>query len=100
MTPWGVADRVTEVAPGIVAYSTPSHGGLRVSPERWAEMPAALRRISAESRYHGGERWFEEDCEWAAVAVAFPSAFEASELESARGILRSVYPDAAREVLS
>ena len=31
-TPWGVADTVKEIAPGISLYTTPSHGGFHLSP--------------------------------------------------------------------
>lgn len=61
-TPWGRSDYVEEVAPGIRSVETPSHGGYWLSAERRAQMPAALSLDSP---------WYEEDCEWARVAVAF-----------------------------
>ena len=56
-TPWGEADSVTEIADGIVYYTTPSHGGLRLSAERWAQIPSAL----ADTFHTAG--WAEQDCE-------------------------------------
>ena len=56
-TPWGKPDSVTEIADGIVYYTTPSHGGLRLSAERWAQLPSAL----ADNFRTVG--WAEQDCE-------------------------------------
>ncbi|MGN7187054.1 DUF7007 domain-containing protein [Microbacterium enclense] len=53
-TPWGAAQSVTNVAPGIALAGTAGHGGLKLSPERNALIPAALRNSSG---------WYEEDCE-------------------------------------
>ena len=35
-------------------------------------MPAGLREFVG----YGGPGWYEEDCDWAVVALAFPSMFE------------------------
>lgn len=52
-TPWGVADHVKEIAPGIVSYRTPSHGGYYVSPARVATMHRPRRRIKRRAcRYY------------------------------------------------
>jgi hypothetical protein len=53
-TPWGTADTVHHIAPGIVAVGTPGHGGVKLSPERNKKIPPALRNASG---------WYEEDCE-------------------------------------
>jgi hypothetical protein len=49
-TPWGTADSVEDVAPGIVFASTPGHGGFKLSPERNAVVPDPLRN---------GNGWYE-----------------------------------------
>jgi len=69
-TPWGPAERTEQVAPGIVFFSTASHGGYRLSQTRLAEMPDYLR----DARHITGP-WFEEDCEAALVVLAFPEDF-------------------------
>lgn len=53
-TPWGTADYVNHPAPGVAFASTPGHGGVKLSPERNKQIPAALRNASG---------WYEEDCE-------------------------------------
>lgn len=53
-TPWGRADHVEMIASGIAVVSTPSHGGVWLSAERNALVPAPLRETSG---------WYEEDCE-------------------------------------
>lgn len=85
-TPWGKPDHVKEYAEGIVFYGTPSHGGFKLGRERNAMVPDYMRR-------EGG--WYEEDCEWAIVAMVHPIAFkdDPKALEEARRSLRSWFPD-------
>ena len=74
-TPWGFADQVKVISPGITSVSTPGHGGLHVADSLLAKMP---RELAASNSYSGaGSPWFEEDCEWALVCLAFPGAFDA-----------------------
>ena len=66
-TPWGKPDTQTVIAEGIIAVTTPSHGGIWLSPERLAEMPEHLRSCSFTH-----DNWFEEDTAWCAVALTWP----------------------------
>jgi hypothetical protein len=63
-SPWGRIDAVEPLDEGVVFVSTPSHGGAWLSPAAQARIPASL------SPMHG-RTWWEEDCEIAAVVVAF-----------------------------
>lgn len=85
-TPWGQAQTINVIAPGITHVTTASHGGIHLSPERMAQMPAEYQDTWA------GGPWFEEDCDWAKVAVTFPEHFEAKTVEAAR---RSIAAEAA-----
>ena len=89
-TPWGYADHQETIAKGIISYSTPSHGGFFLSDDRLSQMPAALRAIKTWA----GKNWFEEDCDWAIVCLAFPEYFSDDEcyyaIQQAR---RSSTPD-------
>ena len=58
-SPWGVIDGVTSLGPDAVLVTTPSHGGIWVTPAALERIPEALRA----SGYSGGG-WFEEDCDW------------------------------------
>ncbi len=42
-TTWGTPQDIEELAEGVLRVSTASHGGLKLSRERWAEIPAAVR---------------------------------------------------------
>jgi hypothetical protein len=64
-TPWGEAQNVEVIAPGIVDVDTASHGGVKLSPARNKLVPAALRQRSG---------WYEEDCEAYVVSAVFPEA--------------------------
>jgi hypothetical protein len=66
-TPWGPAQVATKIAPGIMFYSTAGHGGYHISDRRRLTMPPALHDF--EPMLPG---WYEEDCEWAVVYLAFP----------------------------
>lgn len=83
-TPWGWPDHCTRYAEGIISYTTPSHGGFHVDDTRRAMMHAALRNA---------EGWYEEDEQWAKVAMAFPDLFTTYEREQAEKTLRNWEPD-------
>ena len=80
-TPWGASDHVEKIAEGIEFVSTPSHGGYRLDAER------TLRVLHD---FHGPDSglcragWFEEDCDWAYVALTFPVLFPPEAQEAAR----------------
>jgi hypothetical protein len=81
-TPWGRADnRVAVGNGGIAFFSTPSHGGYYVPPELRETMPQPYRAHEPFCRQAG---WYEEDCDWSAVALSFPHLFGAATLEQAR----------------
>ena len=56
-TPWGPPQEIEELAEGVWRVSTASHGGLKLSRERWSELPAAVRRTMLTPAFA------EEDCE-------------------------------------
>jgi len=87
-TPWGRPNTRRTVADGITFYSTPSHGGYGLSDARLDEMPACLKE-----QLWAGEGWFEEDCDWARVALAFPEYFPADAIDIARKTLAFHHPD-------
>jgi len=82
-TPWGLSDSNTALAPGIGSYSTPSHGGIHLDAEHNKKMPDSIR---AE------DGWYEEDCEWAKVALIFPEAFKPEHVEMAINTLKNWLP--------
>lgn len=86
-TPWGLSQEVREIAPGIRAVTTSSHGGYKLDPKRNAQVHVAWRR-------KGG--WYEEDCEWAIVAYTFRDGgfFSAADLDQAVRSLKAWNPDA------
>ena len=68
-TPWGPAETTDEVAPGITFYTTASHGGYYLSPERNAEIPLGLRMETFCKL--GLEGWYEEDFDARIVETIF-----------------------------
>jgi len=78
-TPWGQGQSAETKADGIVFYSTASHGGYRLSPEREA---ARQKRFPLFTTYAGGE-WYEEDQDCAVVVLTFPELYADDELRAA-----------------
>lgn len=83
-TPWGPSQSQHTVAPGITHHETSSHGGMHVSDELVALIPAAWRAYAA--KWSGSVAWYEEDVAWAAVAITFAHLFEPKVVEYARVI--------------
>ncbi len=82
-TPWGMSDSQTTLAPGIISYSTPSHGGIYLDEEHNQKMPEGMRNESG---------WYEEDCEWAKVTFIFPNAFKPEHVQRAIHTLKNWLP--------
>lgn len=78
-TPWGSIQSRTTVADGILSVSTARHGGILISPDRYEEMPAPVKRVVTWA----GHLAYEEDRDWALVALAFPEHFDDSALDAA-----------------
>lgn len=87
-TPWGEALDTLYVAPGILRHHTASHGGYQLDPEMNALVHPTYRN-------EGG--WYEEDVEWAKVAVTFPTLFP-MQANIADDMLREYHPYAYEQV--
>lgn len=97
-TPWGPAQHQTTIAPGIITLDTAGHGGIHLDEHRNAQMPAYMRADTYTKR-----GWYEEDCDWAKVAVVFAAEWSvyarrmgtdpASAADSAMETFRDWYPN-------
>ena len=56
-TPWGWPQDIEELAEGVWRVSTAGHGGLKLSRERWEELPDVVRDTFLNATFA------EEDCE-------------------------------------
>ena len=68
-TPWGDPDYVRELAPGIIHFMTPGHGGLYVCPEVNEKVPLKIKMASFLG--NGFLGWYEEDCDMAMILGHF-----------------------------
>lgn len=82
-TPWGAAQDVAEVAPGITRIDTASHGGYHLDRKRQAEV---VRRFPHFKTFAGGP-WYEEDQDRALVCLTFPDCFPTNALPAARRVV-------------
>lgn len=82
-TPWGASQHATIYADGIVFHTTSGHGGFHLSFEHNGKVLEALRNASG---------WYEEDMEWAIVALTFPDVFTTFERTCADETLRNAWP--------
>jgi hypothetical protein len=87
-SPWGITQgKPHELAIGVVSVTTAGHGGIWLEPGKAALMEA-LFAPSGFRPFAGSWSWYEEDCDWAAVAVAFPYAFGDEHLYAAVQTIR------------
>lgn len=71
-TPWGQADQVDTIAPGILCVSTPGHGGIMLDAEHVARIPRTI-----PAGYSGSRAAWEEDADWSVPYLLFESEFSA-----------------------
>lgn len=88
-TPWGAAQTVDTLGPGVRQVTTAGHGGIHLGADRNALVHAAWRDAKG---------WYEEDCEWAIVAVTFPNLFKAEHVIAAHRVAKDYYPDEYEKV--
>ncbi|WP_107676216.1 hypothetical protein [Agrobacterium sp. LAD9] len=88
-TPWGASQMATVYAEGVTSHMTASHGGFHLSIERNSRIHPALRK---------GSPWYEEDAEWAIVALTFPDLFTTYERRIAGDAIRNSWPDAWEKI--
>ncbi|GEO87261.1 hypothetical protein ASC75_19485 [Aminobacter sp. DSM 101952] len=84
-TPWGASQMATVYAEGITSHMTAGHGGFHLSMERNLRIHPSLRKETP---------WYEEDAEWAIVALTFPDLFTTYERRVAGDAIRNSWPDA------
>ncbi len=84
-TPWGGSQMAVIYAEGVVSHSTAGHGGFHLSSDRNARVHPLMRKEAP---------WYEEDCEWAIVAISFPELFTGYERSLAEKTVRNTWPDA------
>jgi hypothetical protein len=78
-TPWGSSQTQTRVAEGITRHSTASHGGYFLDARRWEQ----FQLILPDCQLWAGPQWFEEDCDYALVTLAFPDLFTTEDVHHA-----------------
>lgn len=88
-TPWGASQHATTYAAGIVFHSTSGHGGFHLSAARNVIVLEGLRNASG---------WYEEDAEWAIVALTFPEVFTTCERTCADETIRNTWPSAWEQI--
>lgn len=88
-TPWGPAETVRKIAPGIIIVSTASHGGAWLDEDRNLSVPSAWRQYAARWSHGSGDQWYEEDGAILAVILTFPEYFPGEDLQKMRTMLNS-----------
>jgi hypothetical protein len=89
-TPWGMAQVSRRYAEGIILHSTAGHGGFHLDE---------IANAVVHPLYRNDDAFYEEDCEWAKVAHAFPQLFTAYERRVADRTLHNYHPDAYERVM-
>ena len=89
-TPWGRADVVTRYERGINFYSTPGHGGYKLSDKLNARIPEFIRRETWCGL--GLKGWYEEDDDAPIVVLAFGHLFGEERRKRALEYLTEHHP--------
>jgi hypothetical protein len=89
-TPWGRSRDTEVIAPGVVFYSTASHGGYHVAAKLNKRIPAIFR--AAAEVWSGKPGWYEEDCAYAIVHAFLPEFFSPEEVLKALETIKRWYP--------
>ncbi|WP_428645591.1 DUF7007 domain-containing protein [Roseibium sp.] len=84
-TPWGSSQGSTVFGEGVTRHHTAGHGGFHLSHD-WI--------IKVDSRLRNSRGWYEEDVEWAIVAITLPDLFTSLERREAERTTRDWLPDA------
>jgi len=95
-TPWGQADNKRIIAPGIIDYSTPGHGGIKLT----AALAAKVSRAFPTFETFAGGPWYEEDCDWGLCRRSIPTVLAAKVIGSRRNTIRSCYDGKHAEELN
>lgn len=97
-TPWGESQRITKIAEGIDFVSTAGHGGIHLSRPRAAEIKRMFPGFVPFTRSYN---WWDEDCDFTVVMVAFPECFDAEKVEVCRRrVMKDDYFKAVRDSLT
>lgn len=86
-TPWGYAQTTQEIAKGIWRVTTAGHGGYWLAETTLRQLHPAWRGFVG---FSGSYQWFEEDCDWAVIALCFPDHFNDYFIYSAFKTLATV----------
>ena len=70
-TPWRSVQNAEELAPGIISYSTASHGGIWIDKKHQQK----LEKYTINN-WLDPSQWWEEDCDWAIPYVLFSTEIQ------------------------
>lgn len=88
-TPWGIAQSENTIAEGVTIVTTVGHGGIKLGAAR-------NRHVHKAWRQAGG--WYEEDDDWAIVALTFPNLFPEDHVIEAHCLAKDWHPDEYEQV--
>lgn len=95
-TPWGKAQSAEEIGPGILKYSTASHGGYFLDTIANAKVSPIFKK--ATFCQQGMRGWYEEDCDWAIVVYIFKEFFDSKTYKIALKTIKEHHSDALHQL--
>lgn len=78
-TPWGRSQETTRISQDITRLSTASHGGYHCTGQAQRTIETAV----PDFKPWAGRGWYEEDVDWAVVAVMHDAWFDAAAIDQA-----------------
>lgn len=81
-SPWGCVQHIDRdgLPPGILRVSTASHGGYHLDGDRQRRLREMFPGFEP---FAGPGPWYEEDCDWALVVLAFAPEFGSGKVRAA-----------------
>ena len=83
-TPWGAAQTVREIVPGIENVTTAGHGGIHLDQAHANKIPAEIVKAS----WLGKANWWEEDCDWCVPFVIFEEEIKEKGDEHSKMVIK------------
>lgn len=97
-SPWGPIETVSYYPHWITYVETARHGGFHLRPDRLAKIPESWRLARFGNAANLDSPWFEEDRDWAMVALKFPGVFPARAVAEAKRVFVAGFPDLAGDL--
>ena len=99
-TIWGRPEEVTIFDNGLIYVSTSTHGGFFVPKSLRESLSSDHFLRMFENKFNEADQpWFEQDTDWALVALTFPDIFSRESFKQAEILAKNSFPEAYEQYI-